>query len=90
MVVGGSLATLLQVVFLGALISRFGDKRIGINAWEPNKREDLAFLAELFKAGQVVPVIDRRYPLREVPEALRYLGEGRAMGKVVIAVENDS
>lgn len=90
MIVGGSLTTLLQVVFLGALISRTGSKKLGINAWEPNKREDLAFLAELFKAGQVVPVIDRRYPLRDVPEALRYLGEGRALGKVVIAVEHDS
>jgi NADPH:quinone reductase-like Zn-dependent oxidoreductase len=46
----------------------------------------LASLAELFEAGEVVPVIDRRYPLREVPEALRYLEEGRALGKVVITV----
>jgi len=71
--VGGSLATLLQVVFLGALISRTGRKRIGLNAYEPNKKEDLALLAELFEAGKVVPVIDRRYPLIEVPEALRIL-----------------
>ena len=90
MIVGGSLATLLQVVFLGALISRIGSKKLGINAWEPNNREDLAFLAELFEAGKVVPVIDRRYPLSEVPEALRYLEEGHALGKVVIAVEHDS
>ena len=37
MIVGGSFATLLQVVILGALISKFGNKRTGINAWEPNK-----------------------------------------------------
>jgi NADPH:quinone reductase-like Zn-dependent oxidoreductase len=70
-IVGGSLATFLQVVFLGALISRMGSKRLGVNAWEPNKKEDLALLAELFETGKVVPVIDRHYPLSEVPEALR-------------------
>jgi NADPH:quinone reductase-like Zn-dependent oxidoreductase len=86
MMVGGSLATLLQVVFLGALVSRIGSKRIGLNTWEPNKREDLAFLAELFEAGKVVPVIDRRYPLREVPDALRYLAKGHAQGKIVITM----
>jgi NADPH:quinone reductase-like Zn-dependent oxidoreductase len=46
-----------------------------------NNQEDLAFLAELCQAGKVVPVIDRRYPLSEVPEALRYLEKGRALGK---------
>jgi NADPH:quinone reductase-like Zn-dependent oxidoreductase len=86
MMVGGSLATLLQVVFLGALVSRIGSKRIGLNTWEPNKREDLAFLAELFEAGKVVPVIDRRYTLREVPDALRYLAKGHAQGKIVITM----
>jgi NADPH:quinone reductase-like Zn-dependent oxidoreductase len=44
------------------------------------------FLKELFEAGKVVPVIDRRYPLSEVPEALRYLEEGHAQGKVVITM----
>jgi len=86
MMVGGSLATLLQVVFLGALISRIGNKRIGLNTWEPNKKEDLALLAELFKAGKVVPVIDKRYRLSEVPEALRYLEAGHVQGKLVITM----
>jgi NADPH:quinone reductase-like Zn-dependent oxidoreductase len=85
-IVGGSLATFLQVVFLGALISRMGSKRLGLNAYEPNNREDLAILEELFEAGKVVPVIDRRYPLSEIPEALRYLEEGQALGKAVITV----
>jgi NADPH:quinone reductase-like Zn-dependent oxidoreductase len=89
MMVGGSVATLIQVVFLGALISRRGSQRIGLNAWTPNKREDLAYLAELFEAGKVVPVIDRRYPLREVPEALRYLEEEPHLGKIVITVVPD-
>jgi NADPH:quinone reductase-like Zn-dependent oxidoreductase len=46
----------------------------------------MAYITELYEAGKVVPVIDRRYPLSEVPEALRYLGEGRVKGKVVITV----
>jgi len=89
LIVGGSLATFLQVVLLGTLISRIGSKKLGLNKYEPNNREDLAMLAELFEAGKVVPVIDRRYPLREVPEALRYLEEGHARGKVVITMEHN-
>jgi NADPH:quinone reductase-like Zn-dependent oxidoreductase len=85
-IVGGSLGTFLQVVFLGALISRRGTKKLGINAYDANNREDLAYLGDLFEAGEVVPVIDRRYALSEVPEALRYLEEGRALGKVVITI----
>jgi NADPH:quinone reductase-like Zn-dependent oxidoreductase len=60
---------------------------LGLNAYEPNNKEDLALLAELFEAGKVVPVIDRRYPLSQVPEALRYLEDGHTLGKVVITVE---
>ena len=86
MMVGGSFSTLLQVLFLGILLSKFESKRIGLNAWQPNNRDDLAFLAELFASGQVLPVIDRRYPLSEVPEALRYLGAGHVLGKVVISI----
>jgi NADPH:quinone reductase-like Zn-dependent oxidoreductase len=48
--------------------------------------EDLIFLQELLEAGKVTPVIDRKYQLSEAPEALRYLGEGHARGKVVITV----
>jgi NADPH:quinone reductase-like Zn-dependent oxidoreductase len=47
---------------------------------------DLAHLAELVESGRVKPVIDRRYSLREVPEALRYVAEGHARGKVIIDV----
>jgi len=50
----------------------------------------MEYMAELCEAGKVVPVIDRPYPLSEVPEALRYLGEGRAKGKVVITVEHNA
>jgi len=50
-------------------------------------RKDLEYITELCVAGKIVPVIDRRYPLRDVPEALRYVGEGHARGKVVITVQ---
>lgn len=48
--------------------------------------EELQVLTELIEAGKITPVIDRTYPLSEVPEAIRYLQEGRARGKVVITV----
>jgi NADPH:quinone reductase-like Zn-dependent oxidoreductase len=54
-------------------------------AVQQNPNDPVAII-ELCQAGKIVPVIDRRYPLREVPEALRYVGEGRAQGKVVITV----
>ncbi len=90
MIVGGSLASFLQVLTLGTLISRMGSKKLGLNLYEANNKKDLASLTELFEAGKVVPVIDRRYPLSEVPEAFRYLEEGRAVGKVVITMEHNN
>jgi NADPH:quinone reductase-like Zn-dependent oxidoreductase len=67
-----------------------GSKKMGLVMWKPNKKEDLVFLQDLFEAGKVVPVIDKRYPLSELPEALRYLEGGHARGKVVITVEQNS
>jgi NADPH:quinone reductase-like Zn-dependent oxidoreductase len=84
--VGGSTAAIFQALFLGPLISMTGSKKMGVVMWKPNKKEDLVFLKELFEAGKVVPVIDRRYPLSEAAEALRYLEEGHARGKVVITM----
>src|SRR5438132_7722694 len=51
------------------------------------RKEDLAILGDLMEAGKLTPVIDRRYRLSEVREAVRYLGEGHARGKVVITLE---
>lgn len=55
----------------------------------PENHEDMMALKELIESGKVMPVIDRTYPLAEVPEAIRYLEEGRARGKVVITLEHD-
>jgi NADPH:quinone reductase-like Zn-dependent oxidoreductase len=87
--VGGAVAVLFQSLLLGPWIKRTTGKNIRLLA-VPQNRKDLISIAELCEAGKVVPVIDRRYPLSEVPEALRYVGEGRHKGKVVISLESNS
>jgi NADPH:quinone reductase-like Zn-dependent oxidoreductase len=87
-IVGGSGAAVFQALLFGPWISLTAGKRIGLLLHRPN-RGDLEFLRESFEAGAARPVIDRSYPLSEVAEALRYLGEGRAKGKVIITVGHD-
>jgi len=84
--VGGSVGTLLQVLLLGPVLGRADGKKIRLLAVRLGVQH-LALLVELCQAGKVAIVIDRRYPLSQVPEALRYLGEGHAKGKVVVIVE---
>ena len=82
---GGSMAQMFQAMLLGPWLSRNGSQKMGNLLVKPNQK-DLICMKELLEAGKVVPVIDRRYPLSEIPEALRYLEEGHARGKVVIAI----
>jgi len=82
---GGSTAQIFQAILLGSWMSKTGGKKIGSVTAKPNQK-DLDILRELLEAGKVVPVIDKRYPFSEVPEALRYLGEGHARGKIVITM----
>jgi NADPH:quinone reductase-like Zn-dependent oxidoreductase len=84
--VGGSVATLLPIVLLGPWINRAVGKHIRVLGVQRTEH-DLLAITELCEAGTIVPVIDRRYPLREVPEALRYLGAGHAKGKIVITMD---
>jgi NADPH:quinone reductase-like Zn-dependent oxidoreductase len=86
-VVGGSAAILLQAAILGPLIRRATGKRIAVLMVRPN-RADLIAAAELVQTGRLNPMIDRRYPLSQVPDALRYLGDGRARGKLIIDVDD--
>jgi NADPH:quinone reductase-like Zn-dependent oxidoreductase len=86
--VGGSVATLIAILLLGPAMRRTTGKHIRILAVQRN-RNDLVSITELCEAGKIVPVIDSRYPLPEVPEALRSLGEGRTNGKVVITIEQN-
>jgi NADPH:quinone reductase-like Zn-dependent oxidoreductase len=85
--VGGSMNRVFLNMLLGKLMT--GKKKIGLGAWKPNKKEDLDYLRELFEAGKVKPVIERRYPLSKVPEAFRYLEDGHVKGKLVITVANN-
>jgi NADPH:quinone reductase-like Zn-dependent oxidoreductase len=67
------------------LLSRFVAQKLGTFISREN-HEDMIVLKELIEAGKVTPVIDRTYPLREVPQAIRYLEQGHARGKVAITV----
>jgi NADPH:quinone reductase-like Zn-dependent oxidoreductase len=82
---GGSMAQLFQALLLGPWMSRGGDKKLGNVSWKPNQK-DLVVIRELFEAGKVKPIIDRRYPLSQVADAIRYVEEGHARGKVIITV----
>jgi NADPH:quinone reductase-like Zn-dependent oxidoreductase len=68
------------------LLSPFVSQKMGMMMADANQK-DLAILADLMQSGKVKPVIDRTYKLSEVPEAIRYLEQGHARGKVVITVE---
>jgi len=83
---GGGGIQILQAMLLGPLLSLIGRKKMCFFIAKINKK-DLVLLKDFLEAGKVVPVIDRRYPLSDVAEALRYLEEGHAQGKVVIIVE---
>ena len=70
---------------LRGMLSRFGGQKLRTFISTQN-HEDMLVLKELLESGKLTPVIDRTYPLSEVPEAIRYLEEGRTKGKVVITV----
>ncbi len=80
----GSVEVLVGVLEI-LLVSRFTSQKL-LPFLAKFSKEDLTVLKELTEAGKVRPVIDRRYPLSEVPDAIRYLETGHAQGKVVITV----
>ena len=86
-IVGGGRMNILRAFLLGPLLSLFGTKKIRFFITKMITR-DLVLLKDLMEAGKVVPIIDRRYPLSEAAEALRYRDEGHAQGKVVITVKD--
>jgi NADPH:quinone reductase-like Zn-dependent oxidoreductase len=87
--VGGSKYAIFQAILLGPLVSIASKKKMGINPLKVNDEEDMRFLLELHEKGKLSPVIDKRCPLSEVPEALKDLSKGLVKGKVVITVEHD-
>ncbi len=87
LMVGGAPARLFQVMLLSAWRSLTGNRAVTYQTFLKHASlADLVTLKELIEAGKVRPVIDRRLPLRDVPEAIRYLEEEHPRGKVVIAV----
>ena len=80
----GAVARILKANVLSPFVSQ----KMTSFTVKPN-REDLQFLQQLIEAGKLTPMIDRTYPLSGVPEAIRYLEEGHARGKVVITVSRE-
>ena len=86
---GGDSASILGGVVVGPLSSRFSDRWTGLMLWwKPMHRPDVDTLKELISAGKLRPMIDRRYPLDQVVEALRWVEDGHARGKVILTVSD--
>ena len=84
------MAQMSQAMLQGPWISMTGSKKMGnMGVAKPNQK-DLVIMRGLLETGKVKPVIDRCYPLSEVPDAIRYLEEGHAKGKVVITVAHNN
>jgi NADPH:quinone reductase-like Zn-dependent oxidoreductase len=82
---GGGGAEILQAMLLGPLLSIAGSKKMGILMAKQDKK-NLMFLRDLLASGKLVPVVERTYPLHEAADALRYLEQGHAKGKVVVTI----
>lgn len=85
-VAGGDVGTILQATLLGPVLSLIHRVTVRSLAARPS-RDDLRFVGKLLDSGVVVPAIDRCYPLRELPEAMRYLANGHAGGKIIITMK---
>jgi 2-desacetyl-2-hydroxyethyl bacteriochlorophyllide A dehydrogenase len=83
--IGGKPAQMYQALLFGHFMSIFGNKKMRVVSSKSSRR-DLLFLKEFIEAGNLLPIIDKRYPLSQTAEALRYLGQGHARGKVVITI----
>jgi NADPH:quinone reductase-like Zn-dependent oxidoreductase len=83
---GGALPQIFQSILLGPLVSRIGGKKMGFMGIAKTNQKDLMDLGALLEDGKVVPVIEKCYPLDEVPAAIRYVAKGHAQGKVVIQI----
>ena len=82
---GGTARSIFAAMFLGMVVSLVTDKHMGLLIWwKPFNPPDVATVTELMTAGVVKPAIDRRFPLAEVVEALRWVDDGRARGKVIV------
>ena len=83
--VGGSVARLLQTIFMGIVSNVTEKKRMGILAVNP-KSGDMEYMLDLFRSGKINLLIDKQFLLEDLPQALQYLGDGKAKGKVVVSM----
>ncbi len=83
--VGGDTSRLIQSLLIGPLIARTRGKQVRVLAIKPNK--DLAYMSEIFEAGDLLPVLDGPYRLADLPEALRHFETGDHQGKIIITME---
>jgi NADPH:quinone reductase-like Zn-dependent oxidoreductase len=86
---GQAIGRIAGNLFTARGLSSFTDQKFAQYMTKMSK-DDLIMLGDLIQTGRITPVIDRRYKLSETPDALRYLNEGHARGKVVITVEQDN
>jgi len=82
--VGGCSSLIFQTLFVGSLLSLFGEKKLAILAHEPNK--NTADLLTLFNTGQMKIIIDKCFPLSETQQAMKYFGDRHSKGKVVLTL----
>jgi NADPH:quinone reductase-like Zn-dependent oxidoreductase len=82
--VGGSMKQMFQAMFLGPWISMFGKRKMSNMLVKPNL-DDLLFLKELLASNEVIPAIDREFPLNDVADAIRYFETGNVQGKIVLS-----
>jgi NADPH:quinone reductase-like Zn-dependent oxidoreductase len=86
-IAGGTTGAIFEGLLLGPVVSLVGDRKVGLVLWwKPFDQTDIATLSRLLESGAIRPAIDRRYPLAEVPDALRDLQAGRPVGKLIITV----
>jgi NADPH:quinone reductase-like Zn-dependent oxidoreductase len=83
---GGTMPQFFQSILLGRLMSKDGGKKLGSMGIAKVNPQDLAFLAGQLEEGKIKPIIDRSFPLSETAEAVRYVEEKHARGKVVITM----
>lgn len=81
---GGDMLLVYKLMLLKPWLSISGNQKMSLLLHKPN--EGIEAINSLFEAGEVVPIIDKRFPLHDVAEALRYFGDGHVKGKVVITI----
>ncbi|WP_276372238.1 NAD(P)-dependent alcohol dehydrogenase [Chryseolinea sp. H1M3-3] len=82
--IGGSTSTILQFMFFRTLASMTDSRKLRILMHQPNK--DLTVLMDLLRAGRIKSIIHKCFPLSQVPEALQCIGNGEAIGKIIVQV----